>query len=254
MWWFYWLLRSESGKYLQPDLTITCCLFKATERHAGLCGARYSAAWADKLYRGIRRNFSGSLRFVCITDFPHGDFEEKAIEAVPFLCDDHVGTWMCLNEVFRPDLHLGRTLFMGLDTLITGSIDELAKYDGPMAQTWYPPHGDPENPDGLWCNAVVSYTGESGAHLWTNYRRDPEGVVARSIMPWSHGEGSEMVYWREECEHPIDCINPEPGVVVSWGLEILKGIFPIEKSSIVYFHGASKPDLIPAELQAKYWA
>ena len=240
---------------MRDHLTVTCTLFDSPEENHGWVGwGLYDPTWVDKLYRGVRRNLDPTteLRFVCITEYPDSAFQEP-VEAVPFAYKEHIGRWMCINEVFRPDLNLGRTLVMGLDTIIMGSLDDIAAYDGPMAMT-RAREGKHEA-----CNAVVSYTGETGAQLWEEYIADPDGVSAAHVTPWSRGQGSEMVYWRERGEawlnggrHLLDDFYP--GQLCSWKLQGKKDLATLADCRVLYFHGHTKPcrDDVPPEIR-EHW-
>ena len=92
----------------------------------------YSAEWVNRLYRGVRRHLAPPFNFVCFTDEPEG--MEPAIEArdiqsltfEPPLC----GIWWKL-AVLHPDAKLqGQCLFLDLDNLIVGDLNDFFTYPG----------------------------------------------------------------------------------------------------------------------------
>lgn len=236
---------------MSQPITLVCALFrpKHAKFTAGSAGwGLYDPSWADKLYRGVRRNMTGPLRCICLTDQPDAKFAEP-IEPVPFIYPNHVGDWMCLNEMFRLDLGVERGIIMGLDTIIVSNIDDILGYSGPIAFT--KSHEDPApyersraRPNDKRnvrevCNAVVLYDGPKCAHIWETYIDNPARANQNSVAEWSAGLASEMVFWREECREDWDVIPP--GRALNFGHNYLRRTTPHPTASIVYFHGASKP-------------
>lgn len=234
------------------DLTIVCVLFDPPNgRKAGAGGSAgwgiYSPEWADKLYRGFQRNLKAPFEMLCLTDYAQEDFREP-IQVEPFIFPDHVGEWMSITEIFRPDLLIDRGIFCGLDTVITGDITPLAEYSGALAMT-----ADATGV-GAHSNAVVLFDGSVTPHLWSNYADDPHAAAMRNKAPWSAGMGSEMLYWRREAECSIDTIQSEfPSVGIYDYCEIGRGGPPEEEVDIMYFHGSKKPNNINEQWILKNW-
>lgn len=107
-------------------LTVVCVL--RTGAYHGRC---YTAEWVTRLQAMVAKNLSRPHRFVCLTDLDEIDGVEviKLRYALP-------GWWSKL-EMFGLDVQ-GKCVYLDLDVLITGSLDEIAAYDAPMAFT--PPH------------------------------------------------------------------------------------------------------------------
>jgi hypothetical protein len=206
--------------------------------------ATYTAEWADKLYRGCKRNLTEEFRFVCITDHEQEEFKEP-IEAVPFLHQEHVGTWMCINEIFRPDLEIEHGLFMGLDTVICKNIDALANYQGRFCMVKHPRF------DNRLMNAITLFRGFDCAWMWERYIKDPQKAVEESkTRHWASKQGSEMLWWEK--------LNPYCDTVdrVAPGFEIHS--YKMEKnrlpdSHVIYWHGKLKPHNCKEDEVTKNW-
>ena len=87
----------------------------------------YTTEWVDKLYRGIARNYNGPFGFICLGDQNY-TFEESNIQLVRFERSVDQYGWMSLMEWYRPDLVAGNRITLGLDTIITGSLDRIFAY------------------------------------------------------------------------------------------------------------------------------
>jgi hypothetical protein len=93
-------------------LNVVCVL-----RQGGKVG--YDAAWVDKLQRGIKRNLTIPHRFVCFSDCPVN------CERIELLPGDY-GFWSKM-QLFKPGVLTGPTLYIDLDTVICGNIDQIVK-------------------------------------------------------------------------------------------------------------------------------
>lgn len=97
-------------------------------------GAKYAPEYVDRLYAMVRRHLSGDFRFVCLTDDSHGIRSEVECYPIPPL-DLPPGIpergWTKLTS-FTADLHglRGTALFLDVDVVIVGSLDEFFAYPG----------------------------------------------------------------------------------------------------------------------------
>lgn len=101
-------------------------------------GTKYGSQYVNRLFSGARRHLSGKFRFVCLTDDSHGI--ERGVEVFPLpqtgfdeaAFDARKGgdTWRKVG-LFQPGLAdlQSETLFLDLDIVITGSLDELFTYE-----------------------------------------------------------------------------------------------------------------------------
>lgn len=98
-------------------------------------GTLYSAAYVNVLYSACRAHITGDFRFVCLTDDAEGLLPEVEHFPIPDMglseFDWKKGGWAKLS-VFKPELYdiTGRCLFLDLDSVVTGSLDEMFDYPG----------------------------------------------------------------------------------------------------------------------------
>lgn len=206
-------------------ITIACCLWDANERSFSF-SRMYDETWVEKLYRGVARNLKQPFRFVCYSDIPR-EYSESAIEHRDLAADEP--DYACLLEPLAANEPV---IIMGLDTVITGPIDNLADYALRSDRIACP--RDPFFPETV-CNGVVLA---------------PRGCAA-AFDRWSqHGAGvNDMDWFRRMYEAGEIAVIDDlwPGEVVSFkGTAKHHGIDGV---SIVYFHGSEKPhelaDLVP---------
>ena len=106
-------------------------------------GTLYGPEWVNKLYGMVSRNTMWTIRFVCLTDDPTGIRPEvECLPLPPIDLDPQVGRrWRKLSMYSSTvgDLK-GMTLYLDLDLLIVGNIDELFERPGRfcMMQIWRP--------------------------------------------------------------------------------------------------------------------
>lgn len=93
-------------------ITVACVL-----RQGGKVG--YDATWVSKLRNSVRRNLQMPHRFVCLSDC------DVNCERIP-LINAGIGFWSKL-ELFRPKLLTGPILYLDLDTVICGNLDEIVQ-------------------------------------------------------------------------------------------------------------------------------
>ena len=137
-------------------------------------GDKYGAEYANRLYAGVRRHLGLDFRFLCFTDDTAGLRPE--IEAHPLPDFDVPPAWSRTPwlklALFRDDLAglAGRSLFLDLDLLITGPMDDFFTFAPGrpcIIHDWEKPlqrllrrHGEPGN------SSVFRFeSGRSGAVL-----------------------------------------------------------------------------------------
>lgn len=201
-------------------VTVACVLYQGEDVPAHSLGI-FTPEWVDRLYRGIRRNTSHPFRFVCYCDREYEFHEpvERRMLKLPYR------NMFSLLEVFREDL--GRVVFMGLDTIITGDLDGLMSYDGPFAMLRDPYF--PERP----CSGVMAFP--YTPQVWENFERDHEKHAKAHTM---FGQPSDMIYLATQ-QHVL--IDDHVDGIYSYKVHIKPNPALLQKSRIVYFHGREKP-------------
>lgn len=105
------------------EITVACVLKS---------GGRYTPIWAQRLKAMVARNLTLPHRFICLSDA-----DVPGIETIPLRHGWH--RWWSKIELFGPALQdCERALYLDLDTLPVGSLDEVALYPEPIA--FAPPH------------------------------------------------------------------------------------------------------------------
>lgn len=184
----------------------------------------YDESWVEKLYRGFARNLTRPFRFVCFTDRPRS-FVVPAIAQEPLLSGEP--TYGTCIEPYRLGVPM---ILAGLDTIVTGNVDDLAAYCEAAPLIALP--RDPFMPSRA-CNGVALVPGEQG-HVYEDWR----------------GE-NDMEWMRVQPHAFIDDLFP--GEVVSYkGTARQSGL---GGARIVYFHGAEKPhELAGVDWVREHWA
>ena len=92
-------------------------------------GSKYGADYVNKLYRGVARNLTTPFTFYCFTEKPEG--LDESILPVPL--DTSLSGWWAKAHIFKAGSQFeisGRIMYIDLDMIITGSLDELVRYQG----------------------------------------------------------------------------------------------------------------------------
>jgi len=80
-------------------------------------GGDYTPQYVHKLRNGVARHTTVPHRFVCLSDVP------VECERIPML--HNWPGWWCKIEMFRPGVITGPTLYLDLDTVIVGPLDDV---------------------------------------------------------------------------------------------------------------------------------
>jgi hypothetical protein len=222
-------------------VAFVCTLYRGDSR-VPKSSQVYDASWADKLYRGIKRNISQPFRFICLTDYLRGAFEEKAIEVVPFELWHHVGGCMTALECFRPDLEIKRGFYTGLDTVITGSLDEIISYSGEFAMCTQPCNAHHSWPakkrTPKFCSGLVGFDRTAADELWREWSEKQDMTYGRiwssSLRSFFDSDMFWMEHHREGRIEALDQLYPGQ-ILPHTRYRQQKG------TRLVYFFGPEKP-------------
>ena len=124
-------------------------------------GAKYGADYVNRLYNMVKRNTTLPFTFVCFTDDAEGlDAEIDARPLPPMdLPEGRERGWRKLS-IFQKDSGLdGRVLFLDLDTVIVGNIDDYLTIDGDFILIR---HWKPSEKHGIGETGVFRF--EAGSH------------------------------------------------------------------------------------------
>lgn len=196
-------------------LHVVTCLWDAN-RHS-MPFSVYDESWVIKLHAGVGRHLTKPFRFVCFTErerkFPAGIGQERLSS-----CEPDYGFFVEPYRLNEP------MILMGLDTIICGNIDHIAKYalnstpDAPIALP-----RDPCAPHRA-CNGVALVPGGK-RHIYDAWR------------------GENDMEWMRRYPH-VFTDDIFPGEIKSWKCHV-RALGPCGVR-ICYFHGAEKvPELLP---------
>lgn len=101
-------------------IKIATCLWQPNE-HSKPFSRCYDQTWVEKLYRGFSRNLTLPFEFVCFTDKKY--WFSEPIKQVAITADEP--DYGCMIEPFSLS---GPKIVVGLDTVVLGNVDYLARY------------------------------------------------------------------------------------------------------------------------------
>lgn len=181
--------------------------------------------YVEKLYRGVSRNL-GQFEFVCFTDDPDPYSEGIIKRELP---QPGIKGWWNKLALFKPGVFNDgdRVLFLDLDTVITGSLDRIAAYDGEFAML------GPffANVSAIFAgnqSGVMAWRGGFGAPIWETFEAQGYPEIP----------GGDQAFINALKLNP-DCLQDKfPGAIMSFKAE--GGRAPADES-IVCFHGLPRP-------------
>jgi hypothetical protein len=189
-------------------------------------GTKYSVDYVNILHGMVQRHLSVPHRFVCLTDDPTG----IACETLPIV--PNLPTWWGKVTLFNHPVP-GRILYLDLDTVIVGSIDEFAAYDGPfcLIKPFYRDRG--------FASGVMSIGPDFGRHVWEKFARNPQAAIEfcrrHAVPAWNLGDQRWLELNIERADYWQDVL---PGQLVSYKVHCAAGL--PSGARLVCFHG--KPD------------
>ncbi len=179
-------------------------------------GSLYGPEYVNKLYGMAKRNIEGAFRFVCLTDNPQGIRPE--VECLP--CPtinipepfNNTG-WRKLTLWAESLDHMtGAWLFLDLDVVITGNLDDFFTYQPDktfiVMQNWTQPGS------GIGNTSVYRFEAGSHPYLLENMIKAPLEQVKkyRNEQTFISKTISDIHFWPDEwCRlFKIHCIPPMP--------------------------------------------
>lgn len=179
--------------------------------------------YVNTLYDMVRRNLEAGLRgeFVCFTDSPFGLHKDIVTRPVP----DGLEGWWHKLWLFSPGLFPegDRVVFLDLDTLVLGALDDIVKYDGEFAML-----RDFYRDDGFQ-SSVMCWRAGFGQHLWDDY--------VKAGKP-THDIGGDQS-WIEKRTRPDALQDLFPDAFVSYKVHCQK--YPPKGAKVIVFHGRPRP-------------
>lgn len=174
-------------------------------------GDRYGPEWVNRLYGMVSRSTTWKFRFVCFTDDTEGIRPEVECQPMPDVhFDRKLGKYWPKLGLMAPNLGglQGMTLFLDLDVILIGSIDDLLSYPGRFCilREWKDPHL------GYGNSSIVRYfIGHESAVLDRFYatpERDIIEIYASKEQNFLTKAVDEVTFWPPEWCVPFsrDCL------------------------------------------------
>lgn len=203
-------------------------------------GTRYPAIYANRLFSMIKRNTSRPVRLVCFTDdAAELDPKIEAHPLPPISLPERVRwtPWRKLAVWQYPLASLeGDILFMDLDVVITGSLDDLFDYK-PGAylaiDNWTQPGKNVGN------TSVFRFRAGAHKHIFDDFERDPEAILSRWRIEQQYISDtiSSMAFWPKEW-----CVSFKHSLLPAWPMNFLAPAPLPVSAKVVCFTGKPDPD------------
>lgn len=225
-----------------------------TEARQILCikwGSRYGPEYVNRIYGMVARNITPPFQVVCFTDDARGVRPEVKCLPLPDLgCPVPTNAPGKFRKValWNADLFglTGVGLFLDLDIVITGSLDDLFAFGHPddviLARNWIRPL------ERLGQTSVFRFPIGKHSYMLDDFRKNPEGLAGkyqfeqRYVTSCIHG-GVKFFPSAWIRHFRLNCLGP-------WPLRYLRPAVLPKGTRIVMFPG--KPD--PADAIAGRWS
>lgn len=200
-------------------LTVACVLRS---------GGEYQPHHVAALQAGVARHLSLPHRFVCLSDV------DVPCERIP-LRNNWPGWWSKI-EMFRPGLFWSDVLYFDLDTLIVGSIDQIALGHRftVLRNFWSKKYSEPQRIG----SGVMAWNVDLGG-LYCAFAADADNHIRRYQ---TRAKWGDQGFIKDHCSIPMDrWQDKHPGKVVSFKQHIVKlGHVPVD-AAVIAFHGKPRP-------------
>ena len=132
----------------------------ATKKHPGF----YDKEWVNKLYRGVKRNYSNKFKFYCLSNI------QTDVETIPL--ESNFTNWWAKLEIFRPNLFKGPVTYIDLDVVLCNDFTNLL--DSLNRQTFYMVKEPGNNPN----SSILHFEGDY-SNLYLNAIKNKELITAK---------------------------------------------------------------------------
>lgn len=196
-------------------------------------GGIYDASWVAKLRDGVKRNLSRPHNFRCLSDVD-----------VPcersMLNHDWPGWWSKI-EMFRDGVIDRETLYLDLDTVITGPIEiHRNGIDFAMLQSFWVPD--------MVGSGIMYFSGENVPHhIYEKFAKQPKAYMAHHQRNADATYVGDQAFIWDAMKHDVARINDYLPGIRSYKMHCTRRL-PAD-TSIVCFHGRPRIN----ELQSSPW-
>lgn len=197
-------------------LTVACVL-----RSGGI----YDGAWVGKLKRGVERNLTLPHRFICLTDM------DVPCESIA-ISRNWRGWWSKIGmfEAFK-----GPTLYFDLDTVIVGSLDEIAAHPHrfTMAHEYYRPE--------MKCSTAMAWNGDY-SFIADEFAKSPNSIALKYDKQMRPRIGDQAFIEDVLADHQVDTFRDLFGETSIASYKVHNcAEAPAPGAAAVAFHGRPKP-------------
>ena len=220
----------------EPDLAIACVLKS---------GGVYDWGYVFKLFHGVSKHLDRPFKFYCLTDmadsFSPKTYEDMQVQVIPLTYG--WPKWWSKMEMFRcPALYGQRVVFIDLDTIIVGDINQLCNYTGEFIAL-----NDFNRLGSHVGSGLMAFDGEGMKHLFNTFKDRPEFQMERHRGDQNFiYDNSKPDFWQSLYPNQVVSFKPDRGRGV---LKTLTG-----EERIVCFHGKPKPrDVVNMDKNDRYY-
>lgn len=206
-------------------------------------GTRYGPEYVNRIHGMVARNITPPFRVICFTDDSRGIRPEVTCFGLPELgCPVPTNAPGKFRKVslWNQDLFglTGTALFIDLDVVITGNLDDLFSFGNPddvvLARNWIKPL------ERLGQTSVFRFPIGKHGYMLEDFRRDPEGLAGKYQFEQRYVtnciRGGVKFFPSEWIRHfRLNCLGP-------WPLRYLRPAPLPPGARIVMFPGKPDPE------------
>lgn len=201
-------------------------------------GTRYGADYVNRLHSTLQRQTERPTRLVCFTDDTDGIDPAVQCEPIPDINLPETlrsPPWRKLAIWCDPLADIkGDALFLDLDLVITGNIDEMFDYEPGRfvaIENWTQPGQNIAN------TSAFRFPVGKFTHIYTEFDRDPQRWIDQYVIEqvYISREIADMAFWPAAW-----CVSFKHSLLPAWPLRFFKTPPLPDETKIVAFTG--KPD------------
>jgi len=205
-------------------------------------GTLYGADYVNRLYAMVRANTTGPLRFVCLTDDATGIRAEVERFDCPLLdipMPHQLRGWRKVSLFGRSEALFGLTgswLYLDLDTVITGSLDDFFDYEPErtfvVMKNWTQPHS------GIGNTSCYRFTVGAHEDVLTRLMAQPMALIKqyRNSQTYISRTITNVQFWPDPW-----CTTFKVQSVPAWPLRLFKTPTIPQGVKVIAFPGDPNP-------------
>ena len=200
-------------------------------------GGIYDAEWVRKLRDGVNRNLSIKHRFRCLSDI------EVPCERIELKHD--WPSWWAKIELFRPGVIDCPTLYLDLDTVVTGPLDPVLEVptDFAMLRNFW---------DEEMVGSGVMWFGDNVPHgVYTKFAKQAQAYIEHYRRNASGPYVGDQAFIWDTLNREVEHINDYLPGIYSYKMHCKK--YLPKDSKLVCFHGEPRPTEVKTEWMSKHW-